>query len=138
MIVLKNLVLYVNFPILGVYFVFRIFFRVCFVFRFRVLVFVSIYTKHETRNTKHEVFVFRVPISTLKDSKIYLILFCSISLWQYFDPEHLLFFLGTIIIILLLIKYENTRIYSIIRLFSSIQIAAAIVPDEKLPRSSNA
>ena len=40
-------------------------FRVCIVFYYFAIVYVSIYTIHDTRNTKHDVFVQRVPISSL-------------------------------------------------------------------------
>ena len=46
---LKDPGVHVNFSIFRVWFVFRLIFVFCFVFRFKVFVFVSVYTKHETR-----------------------------------------------------------------------------------------
>ena len=53
------------FPNFSCLFTVSTFFRFCLVFCLEDFVFVSIYTKpkQETRNTKHKVFVFRVPIS---------------------------------------------------------------------------
>ena len=60
------------------------FVRVCIVFVFYWIVFVSIYTKHETRNTKHDVFVYRVPNSNLQVLKQYRVRISENSIIKLF------------------------------------------------------